>query len=160
MYKRQLLAYVKDGMAVSGTISMPMLDEVYSGGDGCGATCNGAPIHVSDQTDLDDCVIYINEGEKLFAERPDQFERLLKTGKVRRLGYDCYPHALLAAGHIDVVIDYDLKPYDFLALSPVVDAAGGIMTNWDGERLGMCSDGAVVSAATPKLHQALLEILK
>lgn len=154
-----LLAYVKGGVPVAGVISMPTLNEIYSGGVGLPATCNGKPIKVSDQTSIDDCVLYINEGEKLIADHPERLTRLLTAGKVRRFGYDCYPHALLALGHIDVVIDYDLKPYDYLSLSAVIHAAGGIITDWKGNKLDMDSKGDVVSAATPELHKALLELL-
>lgn len=154
-----LLAYVKSGVPVVGVISMPMLNEVYSGGVGLPATCNGKPLKVSGQSNIDDCLLYINEGEKLVIEHPKRLARLLTAGKVRRFGYDCYPHALLAAGHIDAVIDYDLKPYDYLALSMVIQAAGGIVTDWQGNKLDMHSKGDVISAATPELHQALLERL-
>lgn len=154
-----LLAYVEAGEPVAGVISMPILNEVYSGGQGLAATCNGVPIQVSSQDSIDDCVIYINEGEKLIADHPEILSRLLTTGKIRRFGYDCYPHALLSSGQIDAVIDYDLKPYDYLSLSAVIEAAGGIITDWNGNKLNMHSDGDVVSAATPKLHKALLKLL-
>ena len=154
-----LLSYVQNGAPVAGIISMPVLDELYCGAIGQGATCNGAPISVSGQRYIDDCTLYINEGEKLIAEHPERLARLLKAGKTRRFGYDCYPHALLAAGHIDAVVDYDLKPYDYLALTSVISAAGGIMTDWQGRALDLSSDGAVVAAATPELHRALLALL-
>ena len=154
-----LLAYVKAGVPVAGVISMPMLNELYSGSVETQANCNGEPISVSGQTDINDSVIYINEGEKLAAEHPERLSRLLITGKIRRFAYDCYPHALLAAGHIDAVIDYDLKPYDYLALSSVVQAAGGVVTDWKGNELDMHSKGDVISASTPSLHKALLEVL-
>ncbi|PLS21281.1 inositol monophosphatase family protein [Neptunicoccus cionae] len=154
-----LLAYVRHGAPLAGIISMPVLDELYCGAIGQGATCNGAPISVSDQRNIDDCTLYINEGEKLMAEHPEPLARLLKAGKTRRFGYDCYPHALLAAGHIDAVVDYDLKPYDYLALASVITAAGGILTDWQGRALDLSSDGAVVAAATPELHRALLALL-
>lgn len=154
-----LLAYVEEGRPVTGTISMPVLGEIYSGGIGHQAVCNGTPIKVSGQTRLDDSIIYINEGEKLLAERPEQLKRLLGKGRTRRFGYDCYPHALLAAGHVDAVVDYDLKPYDFFALAAVIEAAGGVITDWSGRRLGLSSDGTVVSAASPELHRSLLEML-
>jgi histidinol phosphatase-like enzyme (inositol monophosphatase family) len=154
-----LLAYVESNVPVAGIISMPMLSEVYSGGLGLPATCNAQPITASDQANIDDCTLYINEGEKLLAEHPQTLGRLLSAGKVKRFGYDCYPHALLAAGHIDAVIDYDLKPYDYLALSMVIQSAGGIITDWKGNKLDMHSKGDVVSAATPELHQSLLKLL-
>ncbi|WP_299870876.1 inositol monophosphatase family protein [uncultured Cocleimonas sp.] len=154
-----LLAFVKSGVPVAGVISMPMLNEIYSGAVGLPATCNGKPINVSNQTSLDECVLYINEGEKLVAGHPEKLSRLLKVGKVRRFSYDCYPHALLAQGQIDAVIDYDLKPYDYFSLSAVIEAAGGIVTDWKGNKLDMNSKGDVVSAATPELHKALIDLL-
>jgi histidinol phosphatase-like enzyme (inositol monophosphatase family) len=154
-----LLSYLREGAPTAGIISMPMLDELYRGAIGHPATCNGDPIKVSDQRNIDDCTLYINEGEKLIADQPDVLARLLAAGKTRRFGYDCYPHALLSAGHIDAVVDYDLKPYDYLALTAVVTAAGGIMTDWQGQPLDLSSGGAVVAAATPELHRSLLTLL-
>ena len=76
-----------------------------------------------------------------------------------RLGYDCYPHALLAAGAVDLVIDFDLKPYDYFSLIPVVEGAGGVITDWQGKTLTMESRGDVISAATPALHQQAMALI-
>lgn len=154
-----LLAHLADGVPDVGVISMPILNEIYIGVAERQATCNGELIQVSNQQVLDNSVLYINEGEKLYADHSDRLARLLNAGQTRRFGYDCYPHALLAAGYIDAVIDYDLKPYDFLALSVVIEAAGGVMTDWNGNKLKLSSDGAVISAATPELHRSLLDLL-
>lgn len=155
-----LLSYVERGKPVAGIISMPMLNEIYTGAVGHPATCNGAPIKVSTQRNIDECALYINEGDKLMVQHPAPLSRLLAAGKTRRFGYDCYPHALLAAGHIDAVVDYDLQPYDYLALTAVIEAAGGVVTDWQGNPLTLSSDGAVVCAATPELHRSLLGLLK
>ena len=90
---------------------------------------------------------------------PEVFSRLIRAGNLRRLGADCYPHALVARGLVDAVIDYDLKPYDFLPVSAVVEAAGGIMTDWLGAPLSMHSDGRTLTAATPELHGQLLNLI-
>ncbi len=66
---------------------------------------------------------------------------------------------MMAAGFIDCVVDYDLKPFDYLPLAGVIEAAGGIITDWHGNKLGFGSDGKVASAATPELHRELLDIL-
>ncbi|MEH6726141.1 MAG: inositol monophosphatase family protein, partial [Hyphomicrobiales bacterium] len=71
-----------------------------------------------------------------------------------------YPHMLLAAGHIDAVIDFDLQPYDYLPLVCVVKGAGGIMTDWDGNDLSLRSDGRVVCAANREIHAALIDLIK
>ncbi|MEX3010495.1 inositol monophosphatase family protein [Hoeflea sp. TYP-13] len=154
-----LLAHMTNGHPTLGIISMPALDEVFVGVSGMGATQNGSPTKVSDQTKLADAILAINEGEKLYACEPDAFSRLVQAGHTRRFGYDCYPHALLAAGHIDAVVDYDLKPFDYLPLAAVIEASGGVISDWNGQPLGFNSDGRVVSASTPELHAELLHLL-
>jgi inositol-phosphate phosphatase/L-galactose 1-phosphate phosphatase/histidinol-phosphatase len=154
-----LLAHLADDTVDLGVIGMPALGETYLGVPGRGASRNGAPIRVSGQTDLASAVFYLNEAEKIYRDRPELFETLAQCGQTRRFGYDCYPHALLASGLVDAVVDYDLQPYDFLAVSAVVEAAGGVMTDWQGNRLTRQSDGAVLAAATPGLHASLLALL-
>ena len=155
-----LLAYLEGGDPQFGIIGMPAMNEIYCGVKGGGATLNCAPIQASTQTKLENAILYVNEGDKIYDAHPSIFARLMKSGQTRRFSYDCYPHALLAAGHVDAVIDYDLKPYDFLALGPVVEAAGGIMTTWSGEKLKMDYEGPIISAATPALHQQLMDIVR
>jgi len=67
-------------------------------------------------------------------------------------------YALLAAGHIDLVLDCDLKPYDIQALIPLVQAAGGVVTNWDGE--SAVNGGYVVAAGSDQLHKQVLPVLR
>ncbi len=155
-----LLGFLQGGIPQLGVIGMPALGETFLGVRGQGATLNGQPIHVSDQTRLDQAVLYVNEGDKIHRDHPELFTRLMQAGQTRRFAYDCYPHALLAAGHADAVIDYDLQPYDFLPVSAVVDAAGGVITDWTGQPLDLASDGRVVAAATPALHAEMLALIK
>lgn len=154
-----LLAYLQGGECELGVISMPALNELYLGERGQGATCNGVAIHTSSKRELSHAIFSVNEGEKLFAHERNVFEQLLLCGHTRRFGYDCYPHALLSAGHIDVVIDYDLKPFDYLPLVALIEAAGGCITDWQGRGLDFHSDGRVVCSATPELHKQILKLL-
>ncbi len=154
-----LLALLKNQQPQLGIIRMPELNEVYAG-DCQTATLNQSPIHCSSAAAIEDAIIYINEGEKINVHNPALFKQLCTRGRVMRLGYDCYPHALLAAGSVDLVIDFDLKPYDYFSLIPVVEGAGGVITDWQGQSLNMESSGQVVSAATPALHQQALALLK
>lgn len=154
-----LLAHLDRGVPDLGVIGMPALGEVFLGVAGQGATLNGKPVQVSHQTDLDQAILYVNEAEKIAAADPALFARLCASGQTRRFAYDCYPHALVAAGHVDAVIDFDLQPYDYLPVAAVVTAAGGVITDWQGKPLTLQSDGRVVSAATPELHAAVLDVL-
>jgi len=154
-----LLALVENGAPTLGVVGMPALGEVFAGGAGFPATLNGAPITASKVTRLSDAVIYVNEGDRLFDTHPQAFARLMQAGATRRFAYDCYPHALVAAGHVDCVVDLGLEPYDFLSLQPLVEAAGGVVSDWDGKPLTLESDGRIVSAATPELLAEMLELL-
>ena len=154
-----LIAYLKGGTSQLCVVSMPVLGERYVGQPGHAATLNGSEIKTSDRTKLSDAILYINEGEKIFAREPELHARLVTAGHTRRFGYDCYPHALLAAGHVDAVVDYDVKSFDYLPLAGLIEAAGGIMTDWAGMPLTFASDGKVVSAATSELHREMLHLL-
>ncbi len=154
-----LVGLLRDGLPELGVVRMPELDEVYAG-DGARATLNGTvPLTVSATSDLSEAMLYINEADKILRDEPQVFARLNSAARDRRYSYDCYPHALLAAGHIDACVDYDLKPYDILPLVPIITGAGGIVSDWQGQPLGLDSDGRVVAAATRTLHAELLDIL-
>lgn len=138
---------------VAGVVRMPALGEVFSGFRGGGARKGDEPIHCRKDVKLKDARIVINEANRLFLNDPLKLRKLMSLGTIRRFFNDCYPFALLASGHIDVVIDNDLQPYDYLPIVPLVEAAGGLMTDWQGEKLGLHSDGNILAAATPELHR-------
>ena len=155
-----LLGHLSSGVPDIGIIGMPALGEIFAAKAGSGATMNGIPIKTSGQRQLDQSILYINEGGKIFTAHPEKFARLVHSGQTRRFAHDCYSHALVAAGFADVVVDFDLKPYDFLAISTVVQAAGGSISDWSGQALNLKSNGTIISAATPELHAQVLELLQ
>ena len=86
-------------------------------------------------------------------------EALAEKVKLFRWGGDCYAYGLLAAGHVDLVVENELKLYDFAALAPVIKGAGGMITDWKGGELDMRSDGSVLAAGDPAIHRAASAIL-
>lgn len=90
----------------------------------------------------------------------DDFQRFSKLSsgtRLTRYGTDCYGYAMLARGQIDLVVESGLKPYDIQAMIPIVQAAGGFITNWQG---GDCQGGGqVIAAADVGIHAAALQIL-
>jgi len=95
----------------------------------------------------------------LFARREERaaFDLLASKARLSRYGGDCYNYCLLAAGLIDVVIESSLHAYDVQALIPMIEAAGGRMTGWDGRP---CYEGgALIAAGDPSLHRNVLEML-
>ena len=79
--------------------------------------------------------------------------------RLARFGADCYAYALLASGFIDLVVEAQLKPYDYCALAPVIAGAGGIITDWAGKPVGLHSDGRVVAAGDKALARKARAVL-
>ena len=90
----------------------------------------------------------------------DKFDGLAKIVGQARFGGDCYTYGLLASGHIDLVVEAKLQFYDFMALIPVVEGAGGVISDWQGNSLGRGSDGHVLAAANEKLWDLALNYLR
>jgi myo-inositol-1(or 4)-monophosphatase len=75
-----------------------------------------------------------------------------------RYGGDCYGYCLLATGFVDLIVEAGLKPYDVVALVPIIEAAGGLVTTWDG---GPASEGGrIIAAGDKRVHQEAIAILR
>jgi inositol-phosphate phosphatase/L-galactose 1-phosphate phosphatase/histidinol-phosphatase len=154
-----LLGVMRGGEMEAGLIRMPALNECFAGARGVGATMNGAPIRCRPSPGLQQARIFLNEANRLIVHHPDRLKRLMGVGHLRRFSNDCYPFGLLAMGQIDMVVDCDLQPYDYLPIVPVIEAAGGIITDWKGRKLGLDSDGTVVAAGSADLHREVTKLL-
>jgi fructose-1,6-bisphosphatase/inositol monophosphatase family enzyme len=80
------------------------------------------------------------------------FQRVGRGVADMLFGGDCHNYGLLAAGHLDLVIEEGLKPYDWAALVPVVQGAGGLITDWAGKPLQLASEGRVLAAGDARVH--------
>ena len=89
----------------------------------------------------------------------DAFERLRRSVKLPRYGSDCYAYGLLASGHIDIVVEAGLKPHDYLAQVPIIEGAGGRLTDWEGRRLGLGSGGRICATGDKGFHRQVLGVL-
>lgn len=109
-------------------------------------------------TSLSDAVLFSTFPEVGTEAERAGFEAVMRQVKLTRYGMDCYAYALLAAGQIDLVIEAGLQAYDIQAPIAVIEAAGGIVTDWQGGPAH--NGGRVVAAATPTLHAAALAHLR
>lgn len=155
-----LIALAEQGNPVLGVIDQPIMAERWIGATGHATTLNGSEAHVSDCTELSTATMYTTHPSMMDTEEKlSRFNTIAKAAKLSRFGGDCYAYGLLASGHIDLVVEAQLQPYDYMALVGVVEQAGGVISDWRGNKLTMDSDGAVVAAATPALHRAALALL-
>lgn len=154
-----LIALLDNGVPVLGVVDTPAIGERYHAAKGRGAWFNGARIQTSGSTRLAEAVVYRAGHAPTEPAQLERFERLAKAGRLQRYGNDAYIYALLAAGHLDVMIETGLEPYDHLALVTLIEEAGGAITDWSGAPLGLNSKGDVLAAATPELHAEVLALI-
>lgn len=154
-----LLALLDGNRPLIGVIDMPALGERWCGASDQPSTFNERPCHCRDCPELAAATLFATSPDMFMATDSERFTRLSQRVRLRRFGGDCYAYGLLAAGFIDLVVEADLKPYDYMALVPVIEGAGGVITDWQGKSLGLDSDGRVLAAATQALHEQARALL-
>lgn len=155
-----LVALIEDGRPVIGVIDTPAIGERYHGALGRGAWLGDRPLRTSGCTRLDEAAIYRAGHRPRDPHEAEGWAGFEGLGRIERFGYDAYAYALLAAGHVDVIVETDLEPYDFMAVVPVIEAAGGVVTDWSGAPLTLESHGDVAASASPALHEEVLRRLQ
>lgn len=155
-----LVAVLEHGEAVLGMIDMPAMGERWLGAKGHVSTYNGKPCSTRAGRRLADAILYATSPDMFKGSDRDRFERASQFASLRRFGGDCYAYALLASGYIDAVVETNLQPYDYLAMVPVIEGAGGFISDWEGGKLGLESKGQVVAAGSRELHAELLLALR
>jgi myo-inositol-1(or 4)-monophosphatase len=156
-----LIALTHFGRPVFGLMHQPFIGERFSG-DGEAAQYRGPAgaraLLVRPCDALSDAILFTTSPTLMNAEDRKAFGRVEDAVKLSRYGGDCYAYCMLAAGHVDLVIETGLKAHDIVALIPIVAGAGGIVTNWEG---GSAVDGGrVIAAGDKRVHAAAMELLK
>jgi inositol-phosphate phosphatase / L-galactose 1-phosphate phosphatase / histidinol-phosphatase len=156
-----LIALLQDGFPVLGVIDQCISGERWVGVAGLPTTLNGQPVRTRMCRELGDAVL-ASSGPQYFDDHSAEHFMALaaKTNKRTVWGGDCYNYALLASGHIDLVVETGLKLHDFAALVPIVEGAGGMMCDWNGDPLHAASEGDVIALGDPARMEDVLEGLK
>ncbi|MEO1168610.1 MAG: histidinol-phosphatase [Pseudomonadota bacterium] len=145
-----LIALMQDGWPLLGVIDQPIASERWTGAMGQTTQLNGAPVATRRCRALDGAMLATTSPHCFSDEEGEAFLRVVAKAQAQKrqgpiYGGDCYSYGLLASGHIDLVIEAGLALHDFAALIPVVEGAGGQMTDWHGEPLSANSDGNVIA---------------
>jgi myo-inositol-1(or 4)-monophosphatase len=156
-----LIALLRSGEPVFGVMNQPFTRERFSG-DGGRANYRGPAgargLRVRPCADLATAVLFTTSPRLMNASDRASFERVEQVVRLSRYGGDCYAYCMLAAGHVDLVIETELKPYDVLPLVPIITGAGGVITSWEGGP--PYAGGRVVAAGDKRVHAAALAMLK
>jgi len=151
-----LIALTQAGKPIVGVIDMPALDERWWGADDRGSVMNGQPVRSRPCAALGEAMLYATSPHMFRGADAAAFDRLAGVVRHPLWGADCYAYALLAGGWSDIVVEASLQAYDFCACVPVVEGAGGVMTDWHGKPLTPASDGRIVAAGDPRLLEPIL----
>jgi inositol-phosphate phosphatase/L-galactose 1-phosphate phosphatase/histidinol-phosphatase len=154
-----LIALLHRGRPVLGIIDQPISRERWRGVAGRPSTHNGDPIQARACAALAAASLFATAPDMFRGADADGFARLKARVKLTRHGGDCYAYGLVASGFIDCVVEASLKPYDYCAMVPIIEGAGGVFTDWQGQPLGLASDGRVVAAGDRRVHAAALALL-
>lgn len=148
-----LIALADRGVPVLGVLDQPILKERWIGALGHGTTFNGSPVRTRDCGGLNKASLYTT-GPDLFNTdaRRDAFYRLHEAVQLPRFGGDCYSTGLIASGCVDLHVECGHQPYDYMALAPIIQAAGGIATTWAGHALTLTSGDTFLGAASESVH--------
>ena len=156
-----LIALTRFGEPVFGVMNQPFTGERFSG-DGGAARYRGPAgergLHVRPCASLSEAVVLSTSPLLMNAADRQAFGKVEAAVRLSRYGGDCYAYCMLAAGHVDLVIETELKPYDVLPLVPIIAGAGGVITTWEN---GLpYAGGRIVAAGDKRVHAAAMELLR
>lgn len=155
-----LVGLLENGDAVAGLMAQPFTGELFFT-DGMTALYEGPggprELRTRKTTQLADATLCTTTPSLFSAEERPLYNELEKAVRLPRYGTDCYAYAMLAAGQVDLVAESGLQPYDIVALIPIIEKAGGVITDWQGGPAE--KGGRVLAAATPKLHAEAMRLL-
>jgi len=146
---------------VFGMMNQPFTRERFSG-DGARSQYRGPAgardLRVRACTELSQAVLFTTSPRLMQESDRAKFGEVEQVVRLSRYGGDCYAYCMLAAGHVDLVIETELKPYDVLPLIPIITGAGGTITTWEGGAPN--GGGRIVAAGDKRVHTAALEMLQ
>ena len=155
-----LISLADETGPIYGLIDQPYIGERFEGGFGRARVCGPqgeAPLATRADRPLAQSILFTTFPELGTPEEAAAFRAVSDQVQLTRYGMDCYAYALIAAGQIDLVIEAGLAPYDIQAPIAVIEAAGGIVTDWRGGPVH--HGGRVLAAASRQQHDAALDVL-
>ena len=156
-----LISLTHHGKPVLGVIDHPATSERWVGAAGMPTTYNGRPARTRACPALSDALMSCSSTEPIGDRHREAFERVRARTKWRIYGASCYAYARLASGQIDLSVDSGgHQQVDYCALVPVIEGAGGVITDWEGRDLTIRSGNSLIAAGDPARHADALRLLR
>jgi histidinol phosphatase-like enzyme (inositol monophosphatase family) len=154
-----LIALCHNGKPILGIIDHPALGERWVGATGQPTRFNGAPVRVRSCSDISQAALFASSPHSKTRSNEIAFDRLRRAVRQVLYSSDCYAHGLIACGFADLCIEFGVGIHDFLAVVPVIEGAGGIVTDWSGKALTTASGDKMITAGDATVHRAAMELL-
>ena len=154
-----LIGLLEQGKPVLGVIDQCIIGDRWIAGPDQPTMLNGQRVHVRHGLELGAARIGTTSPHAFDPADFACFERVRIAARDTLYGGDCHNYGLVAAGHLDAVVEAGLKLHDWAALVPIITGAGGVMTDWDGQPLTTASRGAVIAAGDAALAAGIAEAL-
>jgi inositol-phosphate phosphatase/L-galactose 1-phosphate phosphatase/histidinol-phosphatase len=154
-----LIALAHHGRPILGIIDQPISRERWIGAAGRATSFNGNPVRTRPCAALAAATVFSTSPDMFVGADVAAHAKIAAAAKLVRYGADCYAYGVLALGFIDLVVEASNKPYDFCAMPPIIEGAGGIASDWQGAPLTLASDGRVLVAGDRRAHQQALQLL-
>jgi inositol-phosphate phosphatase/L-galactose 1-phosphate phosphatase/histidinol-phosphatase len=161
-----LIALCRDGQPIVGIVDCPAMDERWTGAAGKPTQYRGRlgpprAVRTRSCAALKDAALGTTSPDQFNAVSRPLFERVRNAAKLPIYGGDCYAYALIANGSLDLMVEEGLKPYDWAALVPVIEGAGGRITDWRGRRLELSSPSSrVLASGDSRVHSEASRLLE
>jgi inositol-phosphate phosphatase/L-galactose 1-phosphate phosphatase/histidinol-phosphatase len=159
-----LIALVYKGKSILGIMNQPITNERWIGIEGEGSFFNGQKIQTRKCREIGHAVMcasssfYFQNGDEEILKKVTSQTKYQKIGGII-YGGDCYSYVSLASGFVDIVLDPGLKIYDYAATMPIVQMAGGIVTDWQGNDPKLESGVKLLACGDKELHRKVLEMI-
>jgi histidinol phosphatase-like enzyme (inositol monophosphatase family) len=154
-----LIALLRNKAPLIGVIDMPATGERWVGCEGLPTTRNGAPVTARPCEALSGALLSTSNPDFYGEVDLPALQRLKTETRWTVYGGSCMAYAQIASGRIDIGIDVAFDPFDYLALVPVVEGAGGVISDWAGAPLTLDSGDRLIATGDPRIHAQALEIL-
>ena len=155
-----LICLLIDGIPSIGILDVPKLSERWFGGKDIGVFKNKDSIKISKKDkSLNESIV---SSTTLMMFDDDHFTKIRKIysdSKFPIFGTDCYAYGLLLSGQIDLVIEANMKPWDYLAQVSLINEIGGMITDWSGRQLNLNSTGQIIASTSQKCYEEAMNIL-
>jgi histidinol phosphatase-like enzyme (inositol monophosphatase family) len=154
-----LIALLHNGAPVLGVIDMPMTRERWMGGSNLPSTHNGKPARTRDCENLASALMSTSNPDFYDTGSVPALKRMQQATRLSVYGGSCMAYGQIASGRIDVGIDVQFEVFDYLALVPIIEGAGGITTDWNGDALDIKSGDRFIAAGDKRTHAEALKVL-